>query len=185
MEYLQDLLNIERQANYAYGGATIQRNLSPYGPPVVGEQVTAYLSELDNNATSDATVYQRKSLLASFTTTNDINSVWRNYLDATNPAHLDMSVALSTISDSARLLISDLSRLIPARNRTAPDFLILPILPVELTPQSRQLARDANTTTDSIAQITTRYNEVLLAGARNLSQTLGDRGNVITYDVTA
>ena len=182
------MLGVNACHNYAYGGATIQRFLSPTGPPTVGEQITAYLSDLANNATSDPGVYQRKALSVSFTTTNDINSVWSFYLDSTHPGYGDLPIALYIIEASARELIANLSRLIPSENETdhaTPDFLILPILPVELTPQSRRIAREAGTTTDIVAEITNRYNEVLMEGARNLSTVLGTRGSVYTYDVPA
>ena len=194
--YLQRLLGGDRvtHLNYAYGGATIQRTLSPSGPPTAGEQIQTYLSQLATNASADASLYSRKSLVPTFTTTNDINSVWRNYLDPSNADYANLTTARSVIRQSASQFIEELRALIPRtgvnasssaydRMQKAPDFLILPILPVELTPQSRQLARDANMTVEGVAEITKAYNTALVQGARSLASTLGSRGNVFTHDV--
>lgn len=178
MEYLRDYLgpNNVTHLNYAYGGATTNNSIHFANSPDTSQQMATYLSE--------DYVANAKPIVAMFTTTNDITATFRDFLSSTSSIYQNRSAALSVISQSAQSLVNQLGNLIPAdSNATAPDYLILPILPVELTPQSNQIARDANTTTDAIRDITRRYNSVLLQGAKDIAARLGPRGRVYTYDV--
>jgi hypothetical protein len=125
-----------------------------------------------------------KSLVAMFTTTNDIMATFNNYLDSTNPIYHNNESASAVISQSAQSLINQLYTLIPANSSdVAPDYLILPILPVELTPFAKSTALQGGTSTDAVRDITRQYNAVLMEGARAIAKRLGSRGNVYTYDV--
>lgn len=125
-----------------------------------------------------------KPLVAMFTTTNDITATFRDYLDPNNPIYHDRAGALNIITQSAQSLIRQLATLIPSdTSAVAPDYVILPILPVELTPLIIRTASEANVTTDMARDIGWRYNDVLLPGARSLAKQLGSRGSVYTYDV--
>jgi len=125
-----------------------------------------------------------KSLVAMFTTTNDIMATFNNYLDSTNPLYHNNGSAAAVISQSAQSLVNQLYTLIPANSSdVAPDYLILPILPVELTPFAKTTAREGGVNTNAVRDITRQYNAVLMDGARALAKRLGSRGNVYTYDV--
>lgn len=177
VEYLKDYLGSDvTHLNYAYGGATTNNSIHLANSPDTSQQMATYMQE---NYTADA-----KPIVAMFTTTNDITATFRDYLSLTSGIYQNRSSAMSVISQSAQSLVNQLARLIPSdTSATAPDYLILPILPVELSPQSRQLAADANATTDAIGDITRQYNRVLLDGARSIARQLGSRGSVFTYDV--
>lgn len=177
VEYLKDYLGSNvTHLNYAYGGATTNNSIHLAGSPDTSQQMTTYWQQ-DYNA-------NLKPIVAMFTTTNDITATFRDYLSSSSPIYQDRAAALSVIEQSAQSLINQLLNLIPSNfTAIAPDYLILPILPVELTPQSKQIAQDANTTTDAVRDITRRYNSVLMAGANTIANRLASRGNVFTYDV--
>lgn len=177
MEYLKDYLGPNvTHLNYAYGGATTNNSIHLAGSPDTSQQMTTYWQQ-DYNA-------NLKPIVAMFTTTNDITATFRDYLSAGSPIYQNRTAALSVISQSAQSLVNQLAGLIPSdTSAMAPDYLILPILPVELTPQSRQIAVDAAATTDAVRDITRRYNSVLLDGASSIAGRLGSRGSVFTYDV--
>lgn len=178
VEYLQDMLGNVTQLNYAYGGATTNNSIHLAASPDTSQQMNWYL-EHDYKRNS-------KPIVAMFTTTNDITATYRDFLNSASSIHNDINAALSVITQSAQSLVRQLSGLIPTdRTATAPDFLILPILPVELAPQSRDLALQAGTTTDAVRRITQQYNNVLMKGAQDIASQLGSRGSVFTYDVPA
>lgn len=177
VEYLKDYLGPNvTHLNYAYGGATTNNAIHWANSPDTGQQMTTYLQ---NDYSADS-----KPIVAMFTTTNDITATFRDYLNPTSGIYQNRTGALDVITRSAQSLVDQLYTLIPSNNSTiAPDYLILPILPVELSPQSRQIAGDANDTTDAVRDITRQYNSVLLSGARSIARRLGSRGSVYTYDV--
>lgn len=104
------------------------------------------------------------------------------------------------IASSAQSLVNQLRTLIPSNDSSGRDnassslpgridFLILPILPVNLATQSRNIARDNNRRWNDVEPIvkaiTEHYNKVLMQGARGIARSLQNRGNVFTYDVPA
>lgn len=120
--------------------------------------------------------------------TNPIIGTFVRFWDSDDLIYQNRSAAMDVISQAALSLTRQLSGLIPSdTSLIAPDFLILPILPVEITPRARELAEQYNTTIDMVRDITIRYNEVMLEGAKDISASLGrdSRGNVFTYDVVA
>lgn len=177
VEYLKDYLGSNvTHLNYAYGGATTNNSIHFANSPDTSQQMATYMQQ---DYTRNA-----KPIVAMFTTTNDITATFRDYLSPTSGIYQNLTSALNIISQSAQSLVNQLATLIPSdTSAVAPDYLILPILPVELTPQSRQIAADANVTTDAVRDITRQYNSVLLNGARSIARRLGSRGNVYTYDV--
>jgi phospholipase/lecithinase/hemolysin len=93
---------------------------------------------------------------------------------------------METISQAASSLNRQLAGLIPSdASLIAPDFLILPILPLELTLRASELAGQYGTNADLLRDLTIQYNNVLMEGAKAISSSLGSgsRGNVFTYDV--
>jgi hypothetical protein len=162
--------------NYAYGGATTNNSIHWANSPDTGQQMQTYLQQ---NYSSTL-----KPIVATFTTTNDITATFRDYLDPNSGIYQNLSAALSVGRQSALSFINQLTGLIPnSTSAVAPDYLILPILPVELAPQSMQIASDANTSTDAIKEITRQYNIALIGGAKTIANRLGSRGTVFTYDV--
>lgn len=89
---------------------------------------------------------------------------------------------MKVINESAQALVTSLLNLVPAQG-VAPDFLILPVVPLEDTPIMREVAKALNATTDVCRQLTEQYNTVLMDGAAQVAQKLGSRGNVFTYDI--
>lgn len=138
----------------------------------------AYYMENDYDA-------KMKPVVAMFTTTNDITATFRDLRDPASAIHQNYTRAIDVITQSAASVINQLYTLIPSDvSAVAPDFLILPIIPVHLAPQSALIANQtASGDTDSIRQITREYNNALLKGAKAIAQRLGSRGNVYTYDV--
>lgn len=170
--------------NYAYGGATTNNSIHGAGAPDTGQQMQMWLAERDTN---------HKALIAMFTTTNDISTTFSDYLRNDTSVSGNLNASLAVIASSAQSLVNQLRGLIPSNNSNtgaiAPDYLILPILPVNLATQSRNIARDQgrqwNEVEPIMKTITERYNSVLMQGARSLASTLGNRGTVFTYDVPA
>lgn len=120
--------------------------------------------------------------------TNPITGTFLRFWDPEDSAYQNETAAMEIISESATSLTTQLEGLIPSDTTLiAPDFLILPILPFQITPRARVLAEPHNTTIDMFQTITEQYNRVLLEGAQALSDRLspGSRGNVFTYDVVA
>lgn len=162
--------------NYAYGGATTNNSIHPSTSPDTSQQMAMYLQ--------DGYTPGVKPLVALFTTTNDITATFKDYVTSGSGIYQDSAGAMNVITQSAQSLIRELATLIPSNaSDVAPDYLILPILPVELTPKVKGVAAQANVTTDMARDITRRYNSVLLNGARSLAKQLDTRGSVFTYDV--
>lgn len=171
-----------KQLNFARSGATIDNSIHHRDVPDIVSQVAAYKSQYD----------QGKEIVAMFTTTNDITMTWEAHHDEYKAScGPDMKTcatpnsALEEITKSAESLINQLKSLVPRRKsgRVAPDFLIFPILPVDLAPQSIKSAAKLGTDANAIKAITEKYNEVLMNGAGQLARRLGKRGNVFVYDV--
>jgi phospholipase/lecithinase/hemolysin len=114
--------------------------------------------------------------------TNDVTADFRNYLLSNTPVMNNQTDALAVITRSAQALVSDLMDLIPAQG-VAPDFLILPVVPLEDTPIMRVVAKDLNASTAVCKLVTERFNTVLMEGAAQIATQLGSRGNVFTYDI--
>lgn len=146
--------------------------------PDTGDQTSWYLN---NDYNPDV-----KPLIAMFTTTNDITTTFRDYLNSSSPFYHDRSKAMNLIMDSAQSLVNQLAGLIPSNtSATAPDFLILPILPVDLTPSMKEVAKNAQVAMTIAQALTMQYNSILMEGAKSIARRLGSRGNVFTYDVPA
>jgi hypothetical protein len=179
VEYLKDLLGANvTHLNYAYGGATTNNSIHQSSVPDTAQQMQWYLQhDYKGNL---------KPIVATFTTTNDITATFRDYVNPSSSIYQKKDAALSVIRQSAQSFINQLGGLIPNdTSALAPDYLILPILPVEVTPTGKNLARDANTNTEFLAEISFAYNKVLMEGAQSIAARLGSRGTVFTYDVPA
>jgi hypothetical protein len=149
-------------------------------PNNITSQIDRYKTDYDDQS--------KKEIVALFTTTNDIMWNWGVYRESykascttycTTPegAHAD-------IRQTVAKFLTALDTLVPEdRTKKAPDFLIFPIVPVELTPISIYEALSAGTDTKAIKEMADTYNEELEHGARILKQRLGDRGNVFVYDI--
>jgi len=170
--------------NYAYGGATTNNSIHGTGAPDTGQQMQMWLAERDTS---------KKALIAMFTTTNDISTTFSDYLRNDTSVSGNLNASLAVIASSAQSLVEQLRGLIPSTSSStgavAPDYLVLPILPVNLATQSRNIARDQGRRWSDVEPImkaiTERYNRVLMQGARSLASALGNRGTVFTYDVPA
>jgi hypothetical protein len=83
-------------------------------------------------------------------------------------------------------VLDQLAWLIPPKSQqgaVAPDFFILPIVPLELVSRAQYLARKGDMDVSVVTELTQTYNSVLMDGLPKLAATLGDRGNVFTYDI--
>lgn len=125
-----------------------------------------------------------KPIVAMFTTTNDITVTFKEFNNRTDQHYQDRTVAWSAITRSAQSLVNQLQALIPNdTSAIAPDFLIMPILPVEMAPTSSEIAEGLKTTMDVMREVTKEYNKILMEGAKGIARELGSRGTVYTYDV--
>lgn len=125
-----------------------------------------------------------KPVVAMFTTTNDITVTFKEFNNRTDQHCQDRDVAWSAITRSAESLINQLHGLIPEdTSATAPDYLIMPILPVEMAPTSTEIVEGLQTTMDVMREVTKEYNKILMRGAQEIARQLGSRGTVYTYDV--
>jgi phospholipase/lecithinase/hemolysin len=103
-----------------------------------------------------------------------------------NPHPRNVTAALASATRSAQSLINQLSWLIPPTSQKgaiAPDFLVLPIVPLEEVSRAQYLARKGDMDISVVKQLVQTYNSVLMDGLDYLAKTLGDRGNVFTYDI--
>lgn len=127
---------------------------------------------------------QKKDIIAMCTTTNDTTLTWNNPTAAVQA--LDGQAPLEAIREiarSAQVLVDQLTWLTDEKH-ACPDFLIFPMLPVELTLQNLKGQTAAGVpNSDAMRAITQRYNEVLLAGAQNIANSIKGRGNVYTFDI--
>lgn len=125
-----------------------------------------------------------KPIVAMFTTTNDITITFKEFNNRTDQRYQDRAVAWSAITRSAQSLVNQLQALIPNdTSATAPDFLIMPIFPVEMAPTSSEIVEGLKTTMDVMREVTKEYNKILMEGAKEIARQLGSRGTVYTYDV--
>ena len=95
---------------------------------------------------------------------------------------------LAVLERSAQSLLTQLASLIPSASQVgavAPDFLILPIIPLGLSVRGNDLVRSEGIGEARFRQLVTRYNDVLIKGLTSLAESLGDRGKVCTYDIPA
>lgn len=118
--------------------------------------------------------------------TNDITMELSYMASPTNPSPRNVTFAVQRITASANSLIQQLGWLIPPRSQkgaVAPDLLVLPIIPLELTSRARYLAMKGNLDVSVIKVLTQTYNQVLMDGLKSLANDLGERGNVYTYDI--
>lgn len=177
-EYLQETLGIPL-LNFAESGATTNNAIHlREGVKDTHRQVRDYM------ASWILARGQKKDIIAMFTTTNDITITWVNHkaaiqaLDGQAPLE-----AIREIARSAQVLVDQLTWLADEKY-ACPDFLIFPILPVELTPKNLKGQTAAGVpNSDAMRAITQKYNEVLMAGAQNIANSIKGRGNVYTFDI--
>jgi hypothetical protein len=174
VDYLQKDLGLE-QLNFAHNGAMMQK-----GYYYITSQIHNYKTKHDDPS--------KKEIVALFTTTNDISRNWEQYKESYIASCKTVCTtpqgAFDDIVQTASAFLTELNTLIPEDSSlVAPDFLIFPVPPVDLTPGALQKAAQAGTDTKAIKEIAATYNAELMRGAQILKQRLGNRGNVFVYDI--
>lgn len=115
--------------------------------------------------------------------TNSVSMIMQAYTHPGNPLYHNDAAAFTALTQSARALFTQLRWLVPAGAGTmAPDFLVLPIMPLDLTSRGQYLATSANEKVDVIRNFTRAYNQVMMEEAQKFATELGARGQVFTYD---
>lgn len=171
--------------NYAYGWATVfgADGQQPNGTMSVSQQIATYLEDLVANTTAaDAS---RRSMVPIQMGQLDVFLAWERYLNQQSAYSNRKDLAIQTVQQAARQLLIELATLLstPADPKPSPDFVILPLYPLELAPRAGRLAEMYGSDTNFLKDLTVEYNKALMDAARRLSTTRGFTGNVFSVDV--
>lgn len=168
--------------NYAYGWSQIVPTYGLNGTLDLGGQVDMYLEDLANNST--ASDPSRRSLVCVSAGMLDVYQAWERYLSRESPYYNRRDLAIQSVQQAAPQLMYTMQALVPTDQPSlpSPDFVILPLHPLELSPRGGRLARMYGGNVGFLRDLTVEFNKALIANARVLSES-ENSGNVYTVDV--
>ena len=169
--------------NYAYGWSSLLGTNALDGTMNLTAQVDRYLADLAHNST--ASDPSRSSLICFQAGMLDVYNAFENYLQPGSAVYGEGISAIQSVQQAAHVIVSNAFKLEPTPERTdrpLPDFVILPLHPLELSPRGGRLARMYGGNIDFLRDLTIEFNKVLMANGPVISRGNGT-GNVYTYDV--
>ena len=176
-----DYANIENR-NYAYGWSQALPIESLNGTVDLGRQVDMYIEDLANNST--ASDPSRRSLICVSAGMLDVYQAWERYL-AQGTSYTDRKdLAIQRVQQAASQLMYIMQALVPTDQPSlpSPDFVIVPLHPLELSPRGGRIARMYGSDTGFLKDLTVEFNKALMANARVILET-ANAGNVYSVDV--
>ncbi|GAA98112.1 uncharacterized protein L969DRAFT_93276 [Mixia osmundae IAM 14324] len=175
--------------NRAYAGAMIDDRITSAWVPDTRSQIAGYLSDLaGGNTTTAATLTDgTKSLITVWTGLNPIEGIW----NITGSSQRGQAQGLAQINATVEALTDQLLSIATLATWTvAPDFVILSPPPSELLPFAQNIAQyqaqSGSTAATRLAVLQTlsdAYNVQLQSAMITVSDALGSRGKVYTFDV--
>lgn len=175
--------NIEAK-NYAYGWATVLTfdGMAPNGTMPLRDQVARYLADVEGNST--AADPSRRCLVPIQMGAMDVYVIWETYLDTMSPVVPTRDSALDLVRQAADEVVSAMSQLLPtdASPKPTPDYVILPLHPLEKSPRAGRIAEMYGSDTSFLKDLTVEFNKRLMDSARRFSEQSNVAGNVFSVD---